>query len=241
MTCAAEGCDRAATRRQMCEMHYRRFKRNGTPHLQAVVGIDHGDGTRTCSRCVLRKAEAQFAVDKRLSSGRRALCVECENTRRRTRYPEIADRVADQQREWRALHEKHVRDRRRRYYEANPLPTILAATQAVHRRRALLSGVAADAGISIHSLRARHGDSCPYCGTGMSFEAVSKGEYVPMRATIEHVIPVSRGGAHTWDNTILCCWRCNIRKNNRSEIPGGPLVEVTPARHGSPQDLDATA
>lgn len=47
-------------------------------------------------------------------------------------------------------------------------------------------------------------------------------------STIDHVIPRSRGGAHSWTNCVACCVRCNTRKADRllSElgwtIPGVP-------------------
>nr|WP_196776944.1 HNH endonuclease [Haloechinothrix halophila] len=47
---------------------------------------------------------------------------------------------------------------------------------------------------------------CAYCG--------AKAE------TIDHVVPRSRGGQHTWENCVACCTRCNHRKADRllSEI-----------------------
>ncbi len=38
--------------------------------------------------------------------------------------------------------------------------------------------------------------------------------------SIDHVVPRSRGGQHTWDNVVACCRRCNVRKGSRlpSEI-----------------------
>jgi sugar phosphate isomerase/epimerase len=36
---------------------------------------------------------------------------------------------------------------------------------------------------------------------------------VPAELTVDHVIPVSRGGApDRWDNVVLACKRCNWRK-----------------------------
>lgn len=32
--------------------------------------------------------------------------------------------------------------------------------------------------------------------------------------TIEHVIPISRGGLDAWDNVRLACWKCNTQKSN---------------------------
>lgn len=33
--------------------------------------------------------------------------------------------------------------------------------------------------------------------------------------SIDHVIPRSRGGKHTWDNVVAACRRCNVRKGSR--------------------------
>jgi 5-methylcytosine-specific restriction endonuclease McrA len=33
--------------------------------------------------------------------------------------------------------------------------------------------------------------------------------------TVDHVIPRSRGGEHTWENCVACCSSCNHRKADR--------------------------
>ena len=47
----------------------------------------------------------------------------------------------------------------------------------------------------------RDGGRCQYCGT--------KAE------SIDHVIPRSRGGEHTWENVVAACSRCNTAKRDR--------------------------
>jgi 5-methylcytosine-specific restriction endonuclease McrA len=32
--------------------------------------------------------------------------------------------------------------------------------------------------------------------------------------TIDHVIPRSRGGQHSWDNVVIACFRCNNKKSD---------------------------
>lgn len=34
------------------------------------------------------------------------------------------------------------------------------------------------------------------------------------RATLDHVLPLSRGGTHTWDNVKAAHWKCNMDKGN---------------------------
>lgn len=48
---------------------------------------------------------------------------------------------------------------------------------------------------------ARDGHRCQYCGAAAE--------------NIDHVIPRSRGGTHTWDNVVAACRPCNARKEDR--------------------------
>jgi 5-methylcytosine-specific restriction endonuclease McrA len=68
---------------------------------------------------------------------------------------------------------------------------------------------------SLAGLRARDGAQCAYCTKRTA-------------TTIDHVRPRSRGGAHTWENTVGSCSRCNARKANRTPQEAGMLLRVTP-------------
>jgi 5-methylcytosine-specific restriction endonuclease McrA len=48
---------------------------------------------------------------------------------------------------------------------------------------------------------ARDNWSCQYCGAPAE--------------NLDHVVPRSRGGPHSWDNVVAACRRCNSRKENR--------------------------
>lgn len=58
--------------------------------------------------------------------------------------------------------------------------------------------------LSRHSILARDNYTCQYCG------ARSRD------LTIDHVIPRWAGGPHTWDNTVACCRRCNLKKGDKT-------------------------
>jgi 5-methylcytosine-specific restriction endonuclease McrA len=51
------------------------------------------------------------------------------------------------------------------------------------------------------SVFARDDHCCQYCGGPAE--------------SIDHVIPRSRGGSHTWENVVAACRPCNIRKRDR--------------------------
>src|SRR3954454_2855128 len=49
---------------------------------------------------------------------------------------------------------------------------------------------------------ARDGGRCVYCGAAAT--------------SLDHVVPRSRGGAHTWENVVASCARCNHTKADRA-------------------------
>ena len=62
------------------------------------------------------------------------------------------------------------------------------------------------------SLRALRGDFCHYCGVEMQFTR-SRG-YAPLGASVDHILPLTSGGEHTFENCVLACRKCNTRKRN---------------------------
>ena len=54
-------------------------------------------------------------------------------------------------------------------------------------------------------------------------------------ATLDHLIPLDRGGSHREDNLVLACRPCNQRRGNRMPELGAPAGVVTRAqREGEP-------
>ena len=51
------------------------------------------------------------------------------------------------------------------------------------------------------SVFARDGHRCQYCGGPAE--------------SIDHVVPKSRGGEHSWENVVAACRPCNVRKRDR--------------------------
>ncbi len=52
---------------------------------------------------------------------------------------------------------------------------------------------------------------------------------------LDHVVPRSRGGTHTWENVVAACRRCNTRKGNRTPSESGLSLQrapTAPRRHG---------
>ena len=51
----------------------------------------------------------------------------------------------------------------------------------------------------------RDQNRCQYCGKKFSSSELS----------LDHVVPISRGGKSTWENVVCACLPCNVRKGNK--------------------------
>jgi len=70
--------------------------------------------------------------------------------------------------------------------------------------------------LSRSALMLRDGNRCAYCSARAE--------------TIDHVVPRSRGGSHSWENCVACCAKCNRRKADKlpREISMHPKREPRP-------------
>lgn len=86
-----------------------------------------------------------------------------------------------------------------------------------HRLRRYGLGAAPRDSISLDEVIRRDNGICYICGCKVSKEDSWRddhGYFVcgPTYPTRDHVIPISKGGTHTWDNVRLACKRCNELK-----------------------------
>ena len=89
-----------------------------------------------------------------------------------------------------------------------PAPTVVRLTYFVHvpfRARASLTR---------RAVFARDEWTCQYCGRPAE--------------NVDHVIPRSRGGTHTWENVVASCRRCNAKKENRLHADVGMRLRRQP-------------
>jgi len=74
--------------------------------------------------------------------------------------------------------------------------------------------------LSRRAVFARDNHRCQYCGGHAD--------------SIDHVVPRSRGGPHTWDNVVAACRPCNMRKRDRSPEESGMRLYRRP---GQPREV----
>ena len=102
-----------------------------------------------------------------------------------------------------------------------PVPSVVRLTHFVrvpYRTRVPLSR---------RAVFARDGHRCQYCGRGAE--------------NLDHVLPRSRGGPHSWDNVVASCRPCNARKEDRLPQEAGLRLRRAPVVPHADLWLIATA
>ena len=87
-----------------------------------------------------------------------------------------------------------------------PEVIVLTAFNGVHRR---------DIRFSRRNIFERDKNTCQFCGK----------KFKKWELTLDHLVPRSVGGRSTWENLVLACVPCNVRKGSRlPEDAGMPLI-----------------
>ena len=102
-----------------------------------------------------------------------------------------------------------------------PVPTVI---RLVHFVRVPFR---ATAPLSRRAVFARDNHRCQYCGSTAE--------------NLDHVLPRSRGGPHTWENVVASCRACNARKEDRLPAECGMTLRRPPVAPHATHSLIASA
>ena len=72
--------------------------------------------------------------------------------------------------------------------------------------------------INRHAIYDRDGGKCAYCQKSLSRQ----------EATMDHIVPKSKGGQTTWLNIVLSCTPCNTKKGDRTQDEAKMKLLVKP-------------
>lgn len=185
-----------------------------------------GDGThKVCNSCrekararrILRQTQGRCACGNQLENGFRkcAACREC-NRRWAENNPEHAKEIRRKaSRKWASKHKASCqarsrcwqlehRDRRnaakRRYRANHPESDINAAA-----KRRIRMGDSIITKTQWLEIMALWEWKCAYCFTSLSDHKIR---------TLDHVVPLVRGGKHRITNLVACCRSCNLSKKD---------------------------
>lgn len=174
------------------------------------------------------------------------------NAKWRAEHP---DEVRENNRKWRDANRERVKAYHQKLYEGNgeamraaikawadAHPEIIRARNAANRalarahpevlracnaaRSARAVGVT-DGHVTAEELRTlwlHYEQRCAYCGASEEL-------------TLDHVMPISRGGSNSIDNCVPACWPCNSSKNDRTYLEWRMgLPRHAPRMRGAPAE-----
>ena len=78
-----------------------------------------------------------------------------------------------------------------------------------------------DIDITLEKLFIRDGGTCYICGRQCNWNDMTDGNAGNTYPSIDHVVPIAKGGTHTWQNIRLACRRCNWEKRDSIQPPLG--------------------
>lgn len=172
---------------------------------------------KTCSRCERRLPLDAFYRSKDGRQGRQNYCKRCTVEVQRERYADPVKRttILAQGQRSRERNREAVSTRIARWREENPEAQRVWTAHHRATRAGVVSTLTRDEWLEILK---RFRWCCAYCDG--PFES------------LDHVVPLSRGGANTADNVVPACLSCNSAKQDRST--SGPVYRRigawTPAR-----------
>lgn len=86
-----------------------------------------------------------------------------------------------------------------------------------YRLRSLNYEIEYDESITLKAVRKRDKDICQICGLSVDDTDIKNGHIRRMYPTVDHIIPLSKGGSHTWDNVRLAHMACNAGKCDKND------------------------
>ena len=93
-----------------------------------------------------------------------------------------------------------------------------------NRHRAKKYGTEYDSSVTLKKLIARDGLICALCGGMCDLNDHSWTKFSgPLYPNIDHIVPMSKGGAHAWDNVQVAHIMCNSLKSDKVAQEGGAV------------------
>ncbi len=192
LDCSHPGCGEAAKRHGMCTAHYQRFMAGKPMDVPVAPRVTKGPYVRNAgTQCV--------ADDCEDPATRKGMC-EKHYVRAKRADKSTGVRIRASQADWRERTRERRRAQFREWEKCNPEKVSLRDRRSKARRRVIIG---TPDPLNYERIIAEHGMVCHICGDEIkSFADLH----------FDHVIPLARGGPHSYENVRPSHKRCNLRK-----------------------------
>lgn len=151
---------------------------------------------KVCTKCQRNLPLGQFYKVAKNKDGLMYSCKECWKTVRHRSYQKNKRKVAIYGAKYRAANSELVKQRTKLWRQKNKAKWL----ETMHNRRARLLS-ASKHKVTHKELARLLAKPCLYCDKPSD--------------TIDHIVPLSRGGLHSIGNLVGACSKCNKSKNNK--------------------------
>jgi 5-methylcytosine-specific restriction endonuclease McrA len=181
-----------------CEMQYRHERR----HLDRETSNRAQRKRREAEKQAVLEAQRKWAEAnpekvRRLAQIQIQEALEKKRKQSQKWAAENPDKVRQTQRNYRARHPELYREATKKYYLANP-----EVKRALERKRKARKHNNPIFAISTKELKRLYAGPCSYCGISGTM-------------TLDHVVPISKGGVHGVSNLVPACNPCNSSKGQK--------------------------
>lgn len=191
MICKMEDCPNPILCREMCRAHYKKWYRDPDRVPERYCAVEW------CDKSLPGQNKTGYCNDhRRLNPAR----VQADKDRSKAWREANPDKVRQQQIEWEAANPDKVKAKQQRYRANNP-QKILDRNAA---RRATKMQVTVEE-VDRTVVFQRDNGVCHLCGHLVD----------PDNWHLEHIIPLIRGGEHSYANTAVSHPDCNLKKGDK--------------------------
>ncbi len=157
-------------------------------------------GAKRCPHCDSTLPISAFSKNRAQVDGLSSYCRPCDYNRKAAWLRRTRTQRTEQAAQWRAANPAKQHAIAVRYRAAHP-----EKVRARVARRLARQLDAFVENIDIAELAQRDNGRCGVCGKSV----------VPAMRSVDHILPLSFGGEHSYANTRLTHLRCNIRRQDR--------------------------
>lgn len=147
-----------------------------------------------CNKCLITKSNSDFYKDGSKKDGLATVCKVCKNAANKSWQEANKESVSAVKEKYRINNRHKTRAAVSRWQKNNPEKV----SDSNHKRRIRLLN-SKSYKLSKSDMKRLYGSSCAYCGASEDI-------------TLDHVIPLKRGGTHGIGNIVAACRTCNSSK-----------------------------